>query len=338
MSAQDDKRTPVSSSRKRKAGAMSSASFPRVGPVHKLVPATNDGLTEMRLRVATVVKETIEKRLAGTATDERGRGQGPGSNGPAAGNMQQQQMEDPSVTSYLQALQSAIMTKVKSMCDVQDDREQREAEELMREIIEFDDEMLAARERLDATRARVARLAAETCRDSLRLAEAADNRAVAALEAKIEQARKERDERGTLLLPHGPLGAVEDVDAAATGVYAGIIGDVLEPKVSLLIGKLSELPGPLKSVLQEIPELTASLAKMVQKVEETMTVRDSRTEKLLGKAPPTPLPKGNAAAAGATGSRHPPEEIRETARKARLEQARKEWETAGDGLLGGMFS
>ncbi|CAM9977210.1 unnamed protein product [Ascophyllum nodosum] len=199
----------------------------------------------MRHRVALVVDKTMQNRLVKTEEDEIGKGQEGGSNGPAASKKQQQQVQDPTVAAYLQALQSAIMTKVESMCDVQDDHEQPEAQ-LIREIIEFEEEISAARERLVATRARIARLAAEICRDSLRFSEAADDRAIINLEANIEQPRKEKDEGGTLLLlSDGPSDAVEDV-AATTGVFAGIDGDVLEPKISLLIGKLSELPGPLK--------------------------------------------------------------------------------------------
>lgn len=332
--------TPTSS-RKRRAGAISSTSFAQGDPVQPLVPATSEGLAEMEDRVGVVVVETLRNRVG---TSEEGKTNGHSESGsiePASHNglreqqKQKQQKTHPSKTAYLKPFQSAIMKKVRSASNVRDDREMRETEELVTEINQFVDEMQVAMERLRARRAQVSRLSTETCQEHLRIAKAADDRASTALQAKADQARKQRDDGEMILLSDGALSSIDDIDAAA-GLFAGIDGDVLEPKVSLLIGKLSELPGPLKSVLQEIPELTASLAKMVQNVENAMNIRESRTEALLNKAPPTPLSKGSNAVTIAAGGA---KEMRATAREARVEQAMKEWEaSAGVGMLGERFS
>lgn len=338
--------TPTSS-RKRRAGAMSSTSFAQGDPAQPLVPATSEGLAEMGDRVGVVVVETSRNR-DGSAEEgkknrqsESGRIESASHNGLQQQQKQKQQKKHPSKSAYLKPFQCAIMNKVRSASNVRDDRERRETEDLVIDINQFVDEMQVAMERLRARRAQVSRLSDETCREHLRIAKTADDRASTALQAKADQARKQRDDGETLLLPDSALSSIDDIDAVS-GLFAGIDGDVLEPKVSLLIGKLSELPGPLKSVLQEIPELTASLAKMVQNVEEAMSIRESRTEELLNKAPPTPLSKGSSAVAitaGGAGSRHPPEEMRAAARETRVEQAMKEWgSSAGVGMLGERFS
>lgn len=298
-----------------------------------MVPATEEGLKQMRRRIAIVVTETMKDRLAGS--EEKGKGKG------AAGSSVARGKQDATTAAYLKAFQAAVASKVESMCDVQDAREKLEAEDLMNDIERFGEDMRAARERLRATRARVTRLSASVCNDSLRAAEAEDDRACEILEANAEHARRER-EAGMPLPTAGSEGSAGgDGGGEGDSGFSGIDGDVLEPKVSLLIGKLSELPGPLKAVLQEIPELTASLAKTVQSVEAAMGAGQSRTEALLGKSPPTPIPAVRADGGGklrAGGEGRPPEEARANAREARVEQARKEWEAAGVGTFGGIFS
>ncbi|CAN0448116.1 unnamed protein product [Pylaiella littoralis] len=268
------------------------------------------------------------------------------------------------------------------MCEVQDPRESREEDKLFEDVIQGCDNVWAARARLAATRARVARLSVATCSDALRVSQAADDRACSVLEAITEHARMEKETGGPLPLAPGPSpagtaangssgsgnssnGAGSDGGGGGGGgdhhsdnnagggvvavpTYAGVDASVLEPKVSMLIGKLSELPGPLKALLQEIPEVTASLSVTVQNVEAVMRTGNSRAEALLRKAPPTPLPgskkKGKGAAAAAAGAggvddeRPPPEELRSAAREARVEQAKKRWQAEGVGMVGGIFN
>lgn len=322
----------TSSSRKRKAASITAPACAE--SKQPLVPATQVGLEEMRRRVATVVEETMRNRLAGAEQMEKGR--------EAAGSGAAGGQQDATTTAYLRAFQAAVAAKVRMMCDVQDAREQSEADELMKEIVQFYEDIRAARERLHATRARVSRLAVATCNDSLRVAKAADDRTAAALEAMVEQARKDKEDGFPLPPVDGVDGAGgDDLDPAGDAAFvSGIDAAVLEPKVSLLIGNLSELPGPLKSVLQEIPEWTTSLAKTIQSVETAMGVGESRTEALLDKSPPT-LKKGkgrgSAGGGAAADRRQAPEEARATAREARVGQARKEWQATGTGVLGGVF-
>lgn len=324
------------SSRKRKAGSLDTTALVNNPPL-PLVPVTKEGLTEMRRRVATVAEETVRTSLVGRV----GKGKGKSSVGGASATSTGSDQDTAATASYLRAFQAAIMTKVASACDMQDAQEQREANDLMEEILRFNDEMQCTRERLEATRARVAKLAATTCNDSLRIAKVTDDRIAAALNAKTAQARKDCD-AGVPPAAVGGAGVNDDGLGAAGDSFAGLEQGALEPKVSLLIGKITELPGPLKSVLQEMPELTASLAKTVQSVEAAMSVEESRTESLLGKAPPTPIVKGNGGAAGGEDGGHLdsrfPEDVRATAREARAKQAREELEAGGAGVLGRIFS
>ncbi|CBJ25478.1 expressed unknown protein [Ectocarpus siliculosus] len=302
----------------------------------------------MRYRVSTVVDETTKKSLAGKKS------------GSSAGVAVVAPAQDAATTAYLRAFQAAVADKVRDLCEVQDARESREEDELVGEIFQFSHDLRAARSRLYATRARVARLSADTCRDALRVSEAADDRACAVLEASTAHARRESETGGPLPLriddaaSNGGGGSDDDYlengggGGRGGGIFQGLETGVVEPKVSALIGKMAELPGPLKSVLQEIPELTASLAVSVQEAEAAIKAGQSRTEALLGKAPPTPLSskkgKGAAGAAGAAGAnvvedeRYPPEDARAAAREARVQQARKEWEAIGVGVVGGIFN
>ncbi|CAM9831437.1 unnamed protein product [Ectocarpus sp. 6 AP-2014] len=302
----------------------------------------------MRYRVSTVVDETTKKSLAGKKS------------GSSADVAVVAPAQDAATTAYLRAFQAAVADKVRDLCEVQDARESREEDELVGEIFQFSHDLRAARSRLYATRARVARLSADTCRDALRVSEAADDRACAVLEASTAHARRESETGGPLPLriddaaSNGGGGSDDDDlengggGGRGGGIFQGLETGVVEPKVSALIGKMAELPGPLKSVLQEIPELTASLAVSVQEAEAAIKAGQSRTEALLGKAPPTPLSskkgKGAAGAAGAAGAnvvedeRYPPEDARAAAREARVQQARKEWEAIGVGVVGGIFN
>ncbi|CAN0492199.1 unnamed protein product [Ectocarpus sp. 8 AP-2014] len=303
----------------------------------------------MRYRVSTVVDETTKKSLAGKKS------------GSSADVAVVAPAQDVATTAYLRAFQAAVADKVRDLCEVQDARESREEDELVGEIFQFSHDLRVARSRLYATRARVARLSADTCRDALRVSEAADDRACAVLEASTAHARRESETGGPLPLriddaaSNGGGGSDDDDlenggggGGRGGGIFQGLQTEVVEPKVSALIGKMAELPGPLKSVLQEIPELTASLAVSVQEAEAAIKAGQSRTEALLGKAPPTPLStkkgKGAAGAAGAAGAnvvedeRYPPEDARAAAREARVQQARKEWEAIGVGVVGGIFN
>ncbi|CAM9824871.1 unnamed protein product [Ectocarpus sp. 8 AP-2014] len=302
----------------------------------------------MRYRVSTVVDETTKKSLAGKKS------------GSSADVAVVAPAQDAATTAYLRAFQAAVADKVRELCDVQDARESREEDELVGEIFQFSHDLRAARSRLYATRARVARLSADTCRDALRVSEAADDRACSVLEASTAHARRESETGGPLPLRIDDAasnggGGSDDDDLEnggggnrGGGIFQGLETGVVEPKVSALIGKMAELPGPLKSVLQEIPELTASLAVSVQEAEAAIKAGQSRTEALLGKAPPTPLSskkgKRTTGAAGAAGAnvvedeRYPPEDARAAAREARVQQARKEWEAIGVGVVGGIFN
>lgn len=309
-----------------------------------LVRATEEQLRELVLRIGSVADEGLAKSLAGKA----GSGGPPPAvvgNGGAAAVAKQ----DPTTTAYARAFQAAVAGKVKAMCKLPDPRESQEEDELFGEVVQFCDEIQAAKVRLAATRARVAALSTATCNDAIRISEAADDRACCVLNASTEHWRKEAEAAGALWDERGKGGGRGDSDPGSPKPFTGIDPGIVEPKMTSLIGKLSELPGPLKSVLQEMPELTASLAVSVQNAESVMEKRESRTEALLGKAPPTPLPskKGKAAAArgggaGASGElddeRHPPEEVRSAAREARVEQRRKEWEAQGLGMVGGVLN
>lgn len=360
---------PPSSSRKRKAptavgvspgpssvAALSSSSAQAAVAAtaisngeQRRIRASGEALEEMRRRVFTVVEETMRNRLAGT----KGASNGDGNHADAASAKQ----TDPTTVVYLKAFQGAVHSKVASVCELPDEREQKEAEELMGEMLQFAEHKQAARKRLRATRERVARLCIAACQNSLRTAGANEDVMVAALETKIEQARKDAE---TGRLPRGG-GAGHGFDAAVGIIgdglhindrhaiigFAGIDSSALEPKVSRLIGTLAELPGPLKTVLQEMPELTASLAKTVQSVNGAIEAGESRTEALLGKAPPMPLAKkmlagggggGVGGSHGGDGARHVTAgDARAAAKEARAEQARREWQAARDGVLGGTF-
>lgn len=281
-----------------------------------------------------MAQETMRNRLAGSK--EKGKGNSVASGAMARGR------QDATTAAYVKAYQAAVAFKVASMCHAQDAHERLEAEDLMNDIVQFGEDMQAERKRLRATRSLVARLFTSACNDSLRAAEADDDRACKVLEADAEHARREREAGGPLPLPiegEGRGAGGGGVEHDGNG-FSGIDADVLEPKVSMLIGKLSELPGPLKTVLQEMPELTASLAKTVQSVEAAMESGESRTEALLSKAPPTPLPAagGGGGKPGAGDQRRPPEEVHANARETRVEQARKEWEATGEGTFGSIFS
>ena len=240
---------------------------------------------------------------------------------------------------------------MRAMCELPDPRELQEEDELLADFSQFCDNLQAARARLEATRARIIRLSADTWRDALRVNEAADDRACSVLETRLKHARKEEEIGGALPLVSaangGSGGGGGDDETVAS--FRGIDAGIMEPKISDLIGKMAQLPGPLKSVLQEIPELTASLAVSVQNAESVMEKRESRTEALLGKPPPTPLPSrkrraggagpgaGAGGAAGDAGDERP-EEVRSAAREARVEQARREWEAGGVGMAGSVFN
>lgn len=404
----------MSSSRKRKApdaapaagddlvdhtaSAASAAAAADAGGEKPLVWATKASLKEMRNRLRSVVSEATATDLAGTAASSgpgavaagRSRRSVGGAAAPSpsaaataaaassatatATTAVDPEQEDPATTAYLRAFQNAVADKVQGMCEVQDPSESREEDKLFGDVIQCCDDVRAARARLAATRARVARLSAATCSDALRISQAADDRACSVLEASTEHARMEKKTGCPLPLTPGPpaaatangsssngggsgAGGDDDDDddqsdnndgggdVVAVPTYSGVDASVLEPKVSKLIGKLSELPGPLKALLQEIPELTASLSVSVQNVEAAMRTGNSRAEALLRKAPPTPLPgskkKGKgavAAAGGADDERPPPEEVRSAAREARVGQAKKQWQAEGVGMVGGIFN
>lgn len=315
-----------------------------------LVAATLESLEEMRMRVATVAEETKLKRL------EQKYGDGVGQGGAQHHHQQHQDddEDDETTAAFLKAFQLGVLSKVESVCDLPDATEQQKQEEsLLSEIFEYVTELEAKKARLRAARERVARLSAATSSKSLRISEATEDRITAALEAKVDQSKKEREAGGPLLPPAGSNddGVVHHSAAAAVDVdsnFEGIDASVLEPKVSYLIGKLSELPGPLKAVLQENPELTASLVKTVQSVKAAMGAAESQTEALLRKAPPAPLAKkakvgvGQGAEAGPGGTNAEVAgdggDANAKAKAARLEHARRGWEAAGIGLHGGHFS
>lgn len=311
-----------------------------------MVPATQALLKELRRRNRLAADEAVAKILggkAGTAGPGAATGSRSTSGGVAAAAVPRLG-EDPTTAAYLRALDADVASHVQAMCELPDPRELQEEDELFADILRFTGDTQSARARLAATRARIGRLSADTSRDALRLSEAADDRACSDLEARTKHARREKEIGGPLPLVLASSSAANGDDGAGdTVAFSGIDPGVMEPKVTALIGKLAELPGPLKSVLQEIPELTASLAVSVQNAESLMEKRDSRTEALLGKAPPTPLTskKRRAGAGGAAGEEagdeRPAEEMRSAARLARVEQAKKEWEAGGIGVVGSVF-
>lgn len=318
-----------------------------------MIPASDALLKELRRRIRSMADETTTKELA-----EKARSTGPGvaagsRSKSSGGTATAASPEDPTTPAYVREFQAGIANNVQAMCELPDPSGEREEVELFEEILRFGVEIQAARNRLAVNRARIARLSADTCREALRVSKAADDRACSVLEAMTKHAREEAQAGGTLPLlstANGDSGGGDDGAGGYTvAPFSGIDAGVMEPKISALIGKLAELPGPLKSVLQEIPELTASLAVSVQNAESVMAKRESRTEALLGKAPPTPLPSkkrratgagvgaGDDGAADEAGDERP-EEVRSAAREARVEQARKEWEAGGVGVAGSIFN
>lgn len=319
---------PSSSSRKRKAPDSNANTNDKNRP---LVPATKEGLAEVRRRMATVIEETMrDGRATGGFADHTSEGKEKGDSAGSVGDRSAREVakENVNTNAYVRQFAAAIMAKARSMCDVKDAEQQREADALMAEIIELNEDMQKTSARLNATRARVARLNLTTCADSLRVSKAAEDRAAAAaLEAGATLGR-------------AVAGGVAVADNALdTSGFSGLEAGVLEPKVSMLIGAIAELPGPLKAILQELPELTTSLSTTVQSVEAAVGVGESRTEALLDKAPPVPL--GSKRGRGGRrigGNHHPPREAaRATAREMRVEQARMERAAGGNGRLGEIF-
>lgn len=366
-------RLAMSSSRKRKApdaapatAQASTNSSAAAGPRKEqpLVRATPDLLKEMRRRVRTVVDETTAKKLAEKASstvpgaaESRSKSSSGGGGAAAAAVVPPAADEDPTATAYLRAFQAAVASHVRAMCEIPDPRELQEEDTIYEELLQSGVEAQAALARLAATRARIACLSVDTCRDALRVSEAADDRACSVLEARTKHARREKEIGGPLPLisaangDSGAGGGDGDDDGIGDAVaFSGIDPSDLEPRVTRLIAEMSELPGPLKTWLQELPEHTAALAASVQNAELVMEKRDSRTEALLGKAPPTPLPSkksraagagagaGAGGAAGEAGDEQRPEDVRSAAREARVEQARKEWEAGGVGMAASVFN
>lgn len=296
-----------------------------------LVSVTREGLEEVRRRMATVAEETI--RSWGSSVNHGSKRNAKESNcsggGVTEAGTSSRELVDPATTKYLMRFLAGVMTKAESMCKVTDVKQQQEAEKTMEEILSLYEDMERTTSSLTATRTRVTRLGASTCADSLRISKGIDDRKVAALKASIDRSAS-----------HAlPQTGGDPLDTGFSGLEAG----VLEPKVSMLIGAIAELPGPLKAVLQELPELTSSLATTVQSVEATLGLRESRTEALLAKAPPAQLgtTRGRARGLGDIGRDRgspPPEVVRANAREARVEQARLERAAAGAGRLGQICS
>lgn len=293
------------------------------------VTATREGLEEVRRRIATVAEETLCKlRANGDPSVKVRQGGSNGTSGGANGKGQAgREPPDAATAVYLRRFLAGVMAKTESMCKMTDFEQQNEAEELVEEILGLYEDMEQTTSRLAATRARVARLGLKTCTETLRVSKTIDDRTAAALEPS-------NDRPASNGLPPPPGG--DALDAGISGLEAG----VLEPKVSMLIGAIAELPGPLKAVLQELPELTSSLATTVESVEAALGLRESQTEALLNKAPPTPLARKRGGLGGVGGERHqpPPEVVRGNARQARVEQARLERAASGAGRLGQICS
>ncbi|CAM9626087.1 unnamed protein product, partial [Hapterophycus canaliculatus] len=306
----------------------------------------------LRHKIRSGVEETIEKelagkgRLGGSAAPENGSKRHNGTAAPTASKH-----EDPAMTAYLQAFPAAVVDKVRTMCEVQDPHEAREEDELFEDINRFRHDVRAARDRLDSTRARVARLSADTCADALRVSREAEERVCAVLEASIAHAQREKEAGGPLPLRPAAAGSGSgsgsDDNLEEVISSAGVDAAAVEHKASALIGKLSELPGPLKAVRQEIPELTASIATSMKSIRDIMSEGGSQTEALFDKAPPTPLPGkigkraegrsgGGAVNGGGAEEENLAEEARSAARGARVGQARKEWQAEGLGVAGGL--
>lgn len=319
------------SSKKRKAAdSCIDATVPHVnsnGGV--LISASREGLEEVRRRITTVAEETMCKWSTASDPSERiGTGESDSNrcsvNRERAASLQDL---DPATRVYLRGFLAGIMMKTESMCKVTDVEQEGEAEKLMEEILDLYDDMERTTSRLKATRARVARLGATTSANTLRISKAIDDRTVAAFE------------RGSTKSPTNDGTSPPASDVLGRGL-SGLEAGALEPKVSMLIGAIAELPGPLKAVLQELPELTSSLATTVQSVEAALGGGESRTEELLGKAPPAPLARKRGVVAGIGGDRSqpPPKIVRANARETRVAQARLERAAGGAGRLGQICS
>lgn len=338
---------PPPSYRKRKApddnnGTSSTTLEEKAGIPPLLVAGTKEMLMEMRRRMGMVVEGTVHRMVAKTKELEgvadhsvkKKRGDGGDSSERIA-------------KAYLKHFQAMVAAKAESMCDTTRGAElELELEELAARIAPILENRQRTIARLAATRARVSRLAVSTCSDALRISNATEPSALSAgassSESKSAGQRVGEAGGGEMM----PVGGGASGSASGGGrstpadtEFSGLEEGVLEPKVSMLIGAIAELPGPLKAVLRELPELTSSLTRTVQSVEAAIGMKESKTEALLAKAPPAPLGNRGGRAGGVTGAAGidaggllpPPAVARAAARATRVEQAKIQRAGAGRG-------
>ncbi|CAM9540464.1 unnamed protein product [Discosporangium mesarthrocarpum] len=240
----------------------------------------------------------------------------------------------------LTAYQAAVMEDVVSFCEVKEVREEREAYEILESLAEVNKDLQDTKARLRIKRARVMQLATAAYKDELEASNARQERRIGALAHQVSgQGAKAGEgatakpggdggEHATRVLESDPNstkhgGGGSSVDSLAVhrgdsngSAVSGLDERVLESKVSALIMAMADLPGPLKSLLQELPERRDALASTLQAVESSLASSGSVTEDMLRKTVPSA-----GAGKGKRTERHHPGAARVTAREAKSKQA-----------------
>lgn len=252
-------------------------------------------------------------------------------------------------TGYMKPFLSMVATRAASMCETAgSEAEQLEIDELMSRISSMLEERQRTVALLRASRARVDRLAVSTCSDTLHFSTMTEDAALGASDSNTANNTTTGSSNMAQQQLAGDVVSAGGGRRNAAGENIELMGleeGVLEPKVSTLIGAIAELPGPLKALLRELPEVASSLIRTVQSVETAVEMEESKTEAVLGRMPPAPLRKkaisggggsdkvgaGATAAAGDPGRLLPPPNVaRAAVRATKMEQVRMR-RTAGQG-------
>ncbi|CAM9340944.1 unnamed protein product [Choristocarpus tenellus] len=254
-----------------------------------LVPVTREALEELREALDGIIEK------AKMETGESG-------------------VVDAGIEAYLSGYRDAVMESLTSSCEIKGVREQREADELMESVLQLNQDMQDIIVPLKTKRARVMRLAEAARNKEIEASRAREKREEAENLAGLRGAASEtgvggKAEVGGSALGEGGVGAevvrseeYEKIDSGGAGVSNGTLSSaldesVLKTKLSGLIGVMADTPGPLKSLLQEIPERKKAIASTLRTVHSSLASTRSMTEELLQKLPSAggPVGKGRRA-------------------------------------------